>query len=776
MKNNMRLLFLLQFCLAGVVRAENIREIVIEPRGEIPVEESHARAHIYSRVGDEVTPESIARDVKALLDTRQYKHVTTVLEPLGDGEDVRVVFRLEGRYRLAEPLAIKGNSVMSRGKIREIMDLVPGSLLDEQLLDTAVQKLLEEYRIRRLFKAQVQARIIPLEGRPDSARVLLVVDEGSRTRIPLIEFSGNRELSGRRLRRLSGQSPWWNPAGWFSDKRLDSYDLELMRADARQQYADLGYLDAQISEASVSDEGNKRRISFAVHEGARYKIGRIAVEGATLFPVPQLLHTTGLKEGDIAGHTAINEGARAIRDFYAKRGYIETLVRTSRIPGTGHAGTIDLLFNVKEGELLHIRNIRIRGNTKTKDKVIRREIPLNPGDVYDEVEAERSERRLKNLGYFSMVRHYDLTLLDDTRRDLIFEVDEQPTGQLMLGAGFSSVDKVIGYLELSQSNFDLFNWGRFTGGGQKVRLGLSGSSKHTDAEVSFVEPWLFDQRLQLNLDAFARTRSHSEYDDRKLGGSVGLSRHVPWVGRVGLTYTLQAVRLSDVIEGEYRYLKDPERTYRYTDEPDSYLQGSLRLSWIYDTRNHPVTPSSGTRATVSGTLYGEALGGDNNLYEVSMRLRHYVPTFYGHVISLHIRSDVIDSLGDDDVPIDNRYFLGGGRNIRGFMYRAVGPKVTAADPATDPKTYRPIGGQTLLQASLEYTVPVTSFFRLAAFYDIGNVWDDAFDWSTEYASSYGVGMRLDIPGFPIRLDYAIPLHKDDDLSRTRRWVFWVGFD
>jgi len=456
---------------------------------------------------------------------------------------------------------------------------------------------------------------------------------------------------------------------------------------------------------------------------------------------------------------------------------VDTRVALGLSPDERSPDVVNLSYRVTEGPLAYVRNIWIRGNTRTKDKVIRREITLNPGEIYDGVQANRSERRLSNLGYFETVRHYDIATPDGTRRDIVYEVEEKPTGQFMIGAGFSSVDRIMGFMELSQSNFDLFNWGRFTGAGQKARIGLNVSKYNSDVEVSFVEPWFLDHRLQLNLDAFLRNRRYSEFDEQRTGGSLGLSRHVPWIGRMGLTYTLQQVDLSDVLEGDFYYIDDPDRIYRYTDEEDSYLQGSLRLNWTYDTRNHPITPSRGTRATAAATLYGEAVGGDVDMYELSARVRHYIPTFYGHVISFYVRADAIDTWGDDTVPIGNRYFLGGGRNIRGFRYRAVSPKVRSVDADPDAKDYRPVGGQTLVHGSLEYTIPITKFFRIAAFYDIGNVWDDPYemDWG-EYASSVGGGFRLDFPGFPIRLDYAYPVNTDDDYSRKQRWVFWVGFD
>lgn len=752
-----------------------IREIAVRKQGAVPVEEGFLRSHISASVGQPLSPEGIARDVRTLLDTRHYAYLGTQVEPVADG--VRLVYVAEGRYRLSERIEVKGNDALSRSKIRDLMDLPPGSFVDDQLVATAAQKVREEYRKRRYLDAKVEGAIHPVENSPDSARVVVSVEEGNRLRIPLIRFSGNQAIDDARLRKFSGQSPWWNPSGWFATKRLDSFDLEMLRADARQQYAALGYLDADISSPQITVEDGVRQIAFEVEEGVRYTVGRVVLEGVSLFSEDRLRNACGLKPGDLASQPAIQAGGKAVRDYYGSRGYVDTQVQVGVVPVPDRPDAVDLHFRVAEGSLAYVRNIRIRGNTRTKDKVIRREISLNPGEVYDEVQADRSERRLTNLGYFETVRHYDVEALEGSRRDIVYEVEEKPTGQFLIGAGFSSVDRIMGFMELSQSNFDLFNWGRFTGGGQKARIGVNASQNNSDLEVSFVEPWFLDQRLQLNLDGFLRNRSYSEFDEQRTGGAVGLSRHVPWVGRMGLTYTLQDVRLDDVLEGDYEWIDHPDRIYRFTDEDDQYLQGSLRLNWTYDTRNHPMTPSRGTRATAGATLFGQAVGGDVDMYELTTRVRHYIPTFYGHVISFYVRSDVIETWGDDTVPIGNRYFLGGGRNVRGFRYRAIGPKVRAVDAEEDSKSYRPIGGQTLLHASAEYTIPITKFFRIAAFYDAGNVWEDPYEMDLgEYASSVGGGFRLDFPGFPIRLDYALPLESDDDYSRHQRWVFWVGFD
>ena len=766
---------------ANAADAPVVRAISVQNRGPVPVQMDQVLSRVSDDyVGQPLDNAKVARDVRALLDTSFFSYAGSSVKPEDGG--VRLFFVVEGRYRLDAPIDVAGHHAIGTSKIRTIAALKAGDAVDETLLAAAAARVRAEYAKRRYYDASVEGVLEPVAGSPGYAHARLVIDEGRRVKVPLIRFDGNRAIPDRLLRRHTNQAPWWDPyTHWFKDKHLGAYDLELVRADARAQYADLGYLDASVSEPIVEESDGVRRIRYRVEEGTRYRIGSIAVEGARLFPERSLRAALGIAPGDVASQSAMDAASKRLRDYYGARGYVDTDVRLSVSPDAREEDVVALRFRVREGALLRVRSVLVRGNSKTRDKVIRREITLDPGDIDDEVSAERSEKRLQNLGYFSSVRHYDLETDDPAFRDVVYEVDEQGTGQLMVGAGFSSVDHLIGFMEISQNNFDLFNWGRFTGAGQKARFGLQASGDYTDAEVSFTEPWFLDRyvsRLALNVDAFLRTHEYNEYDERRYGGSVGVSRHVPWVGRLGLSLQAEKVELDDVLEGGYHTIDAPPRPYRFTDEPDDYFLGSLRLNWIFDTRDRPFVPTSGIRSTASATYYGEALGSDTDMYAVEFQYRHYVPVIYSHVLSFQLRGNVIDTFDDaDTVPIGSRYFLGGGRNVRGFRNRAIGPKVTPDDDNPDGARYRSIGGRSRVQASVEYSIPLSKYFRLGAFYDIGNVWEDAWDFDlSEYASSVGGGIRIDFPGFPIRFDYAYPLEKDDDCSRTQRWVFWVGFD
>ena len=748
-----------------------VSAVRIAVRGDVKVDESAALAYVSTEPGRPASARTISQDVRALLDSGRFTYVDAGVEPSPDGP--QVVFTVEGRPRLAADPTFVGLDVFSRSTLRKEANLREGDLVDETLARAAAERIRALYRQERRFDAKVSAALSPAPGAPGSVLLVFTIEEGPYRPLEFLAFPGAEAISEDDLGRFAQLHDWFNPQSWFMTPRISETDLDAVAADARRQYLDAGYLDASVAppRTELVDGGRRVRVSYDVVEGAVYHVGSISFEGVTLFPEEALRADARLRPGDVAGAAAMEAARTAVRDHYASRGYPDTEVELSTTPGPDH--TVALAFRVTEGGLVRVRNVRIGGNVTTKDKVIRREIGLNPGDPYDTVQADLSRRRLMNLGYFEDVRQYD-AVVEKGVRDVFYDVDETSTGNVSLGAGFSSVDHVVGMFGISQSNFDIANWHNFKGAGQKARLDLTVARDATDLDVSFVEPWFLDRRLSLDVDLFIRNRGYNEYEERRAGGSVGLAKMVPWVGRVGLEYGLEHVSLDDVTRERFLLAEDPSREFSFLDEDDGYLLGSLRLSWTYDTRDNFLVPHRGTRATAHAKLYNAAFGSAYDFYELNARAYTYFECPFGTVLSLSGRIATVDGIGGDDVPIGSRYFLGGTRYVRGFRHRALGPKALSQDYEG---AISPIGGQSLLWATAEYAVPILEQIRFALFYDVGNVWTDAYDFSfDELASSYGFGLRFDFAQFPIRLDYATVLEDPDEWARHRRFVFWIGFD
>ncbi len=769
----------------ALLSAAVIHDIQVETRGIQLPDPQFVLECITTRAGDELDQRQISRDIKTLQETGRFAFIDSELTPGSEG--FTLTYIVEPIPRLAEPLSIEGARELSPSKIRKLMELEAGDPVSDAILSRQARKVLEEYQQRYYFEAHIEWTLT-LDPASGFASVTLTVLEGARASLRKVAFEGNtyqppplgqRILAGLSQRRaLAPQSVppdmlqeamrprLWHIFSFFTKRgQFQAAELSADRDLLRALYHNRGYLDVQISEPQISAyRPGKLQATYTITEGAQYQIGTLELRGVTLFPEANLWAIIKLQPGAVASLEAIQRTADDLRDFYQSRGHMRSTVKPLLSTAEGGA-VVNITFEVSESSLVHIRYVEIRGNTRTKDKVIRRELLVYPGEIYDQVRIRRSERILQNLGFFAenSVRSYARETLDPFKDDLIFELTEGKTGNFMIGAGYSSVDEIIGFLELSQGNFDLFNWPYFTGAGQKLRLRTQFGSETEDYQLSFIEPWFLDRKLSLGLDLYNTVRRNLSdyYSEKRIGGALTLGKPLPWFfQRANLTYRLERTSI---------YSMDTNAIARIQNEKGDFLNSSLKLALVHDTRDNVFVPQRGHKITLSGRVSGGALGGDVDVFELEGESISYFPALFDHTLSLRLWAETVQEYGQsDDVHIFDRLFLGGPRTLRGFKYRKVSPSEEG----------EAIGGKTAALGTLEYTIPLYKrIVRLAAFYDIGNVWLDAFDFDLqEYCSDAGIGLRLEIPSFPIRVDYAWPLEISSDLSRTApRFNFWIGY-
>ncbi len=788
MRRSIRALAVVVMFAAGwVMGAGNtVKDVKVRVLDQFGTDATDVLSYCSVTAGTELSQEALSKDVRALLDTGRFGYAGVEIEKLDDG--LRVVFVVKRRYRFQGPLAIKGADYLSESKIRKLSELKNGDFIDEPILSSKAGKIRDEY-VKKFFpNVKIGAEIQPIEGSAGSANVIFTVTEGDRAKIRNYTFTGNPSILAEDLRATFGQRPWYDPRGWFTDTPVSAQDLEDARQQAEDVYKDRGFQDAVVATPVMEKVGkDKVDVVFAVTEGDVYSVESTAIRGVKLFPEQEVKASSAsrLKVNDVAGRQRIDAAAKDIRDYYGSRGYVDTLVKPIKETVPGKPGRMAITFDVREGELVYIRNIVIRGNNKTKDKVIRREVLVSPGEIMNEVRIETSENRLKNLGYFSNVRHYTEGANQPGTRDLVYDVEEQRTGNFMVGAGYSSVDSLVGFMELTQSNFDILNWPNFTGGGQRARLGLEAGSRRQTAEVSLTEPWFMDRPLALTVEAYRRMRWFDQYDEIRTGASAGLSYPVK-VGRIGARYTLELVQMDDVNQSEWfnkdgsestpeSYNGDANQYFQYQD--DTYgdaINSVMRLYWAHDTRDQPFVPTKGYQTTVFAEG-SEGAFGDNEFYKMGANYRHwYRMPWYKHVLSLRGRMETVDAYSGE-LPIYESLFLGGPRTIRGVEYRDVGPKLYREPSSSD--SHAPIGGKTLALATAEYSIPIFKAVRFATFSDVGSLGQDAFDPQlSDVCMAVGVGLRIDIPGFPIRFDVAKPVVTDDDATNEEFFSFAIGFE
>ncbi len=780
---HMRAVFGAWLAAAGLAAAQElpvIREVAVTNVGPGRLDHSLVLSYLSQRPGETLDRPRLSAELRRLLDSGRFADATVQAEAL-EPDGVRLVYAVAGRYTLARPVEIEGAKHFRAGKIRGFMKLDVGDWLDAQTAAAGARAVEREYRNDFYPHARVTPRLEVIDPEQSLAGLRLEVEEGGKAKVKRLRFEGNRELDRRTLKQVVKPQTWYNPFSWFRRVPYDPQALEDARLAVQRAYRDQGFLDARVTTPELKPRSDGHLVmTFPVREGPRYRVDAVTVggSGTELFPREDFVAVSRLQPGMIAGESTLRDASGALRDYFGARGYIDTSVRPQLDPDP-ETGRVRLRYEIEEGPLVSIRNVVVRGNVRTRDKVIRRELLVYPGEMFNEVKVRQGERILMNLGYFDAVRSAPVDTRLPNEKDLVYTVEEKRTGQFMIGAGYSSVDNVLGFMEIQQGNFDLRGWPYFTGGGQKLKLRTQVGSTRTDYQLSFVEPWFLDRKLSLGLDLYRSEVDYDDYDLKRTGFAVSLGKPLPGPNRVQLQYRIERNDITDVADtNQYVYAEPPQDPYFFAQEED-LVKSSIGLSLIHDTRNNPFTPTRGNRAVLAAELSGGPMGFDTDIYDLSLVAMRYQPLWWRHVLSLRTRWQVVEAYGDtDEVPIGDRLFAGGGRTVRGFKYRDVGPKVVRIDPVTGAVIAdRHVGGSSLATATAEYSIPIVTALRVAAFYDIGNVWRDPYEFDfDQLASSAGIGLRLDIPGFPIRIDRAWAIEKDSELTQTDSWSFWIGFD
>ncbi len=771
-----------QAVLAQGRQAPVVGEVRINRVGPGLVDEGFVAAHISVKAGQTFEQPAIAADVKNLLATERFTDVRVEEETVD--RSVVLIYNVQGRLSLGSPVKITGAKHLSESKILELLNVNTGDLVDEAMLAARGQKVIKEYREDDYVDATLAWSVNVVDKMKGTAQVSLTVREGKPATVASVVVTGNKRVPSSALEDTADISAWWNPLGWFESEKFDKGQLEAWRIAMRSVCLSRGYLDAEVGEPQLARrKSGSYDVTYKVAEGKLYRVGSVSLKGITLFPEVDILRLVGLKAGSVACMDDITRTSEAIRKYYTDRGYTRTVVRTEfdskRADRLGE-GVLNVAFTVTEGSLVHVRNIFIRGNSQTREKVIRRELVVFPGEILAEKNVVYSENRLRNLGYFKQVTTRPELTPDKDEADLVFEVEEQPTGAFMVGGGFSSVDNFVGYFEISEGNFDVTSWPP-KGAGQKVRLHGQAGSRTTQGDISLTEPWFLDRRLMLGLDLFANSVDNDDYQRQAVGGSVTLGWPVNFFfGRCETRYAIEKVDVSDISDTNiYERITGDRAGEPYQFTSTNQIKSSLSLQLTRDTRDDYFMPSRGHKVSVKGQVAGGILGGDDNIYGLEVKGEQHFGMLFDHILSIRARAEVVDEFGDTaEMPISDRLFAGGAgwaRGIRGFDYRDVGPKVRREVPDTDLIRYKPIGGRSLALGNIEYAIPLVGKLSLVLFADAGTLTDDPYDFDFSLlAASAGVELRLDYRAFPIRINYGWVIHKDDESTNEHPWGFSLG--
>jgi outer membrane protein insertion porin family len=734
----------------SVVGGGTIESIRIE--GNERIEQETVLSYFGVRPGDAFDPEQIDAGLKKLFATGLFRDVTIRRE---DGTLVISVVE----NPIINRIAFEGNRRIDDEDLSAELQLRPRVVFTETRVQNDVQRILEIYRRSGRFAATVEPKIIQLEQ--NRVDLVFEIDEGPLTGVKAIDFIGNRAFSDGDLRDVitTTESAWWR---FLSS--TDNYDPDRLAADQdllRRFYLSEGYADFRIlsAVAELSPEGDGFVITITLEEGDRYKFGEMAIETSLKNLDPESLQRQVTTEpGDWYDATEVDRTIGKLTDIVGELGYAFVDVRPN--PQIDREqDIIGITYEIREGPRVYVERIDIRGNVRTRDKVIRREFRVVEGDAFNTSKIRRSRQRIENLGFFSRV---DVQTAQGSAPDqtvLEVDVEEQSTGELSLGAGFSTSEGPFADVSVRERNL--------LGNGQDLRVGFRLSSRRSRLDLSFTEPYFLDRDIAAGFDLFRTSTdfgSESSFEQDSLGGSLRGSFDLTERLRETVRYTLRRDDIHDVDEDASALVREEEGvTWR----------SIVSNEFFYDRLDNRQSPTEGYFARLQNDLAG--LGGDARFLRTTVSGGYYFPITESFIASL--RSEVGYILGiADEVRISDRYFLGGD-SLRGFASRGVGPRDTATDDA--------LGGNFLYSGTAELSFPLglpeELGIRGRVFSDFGAVTglDDDGEDIEDTASprlSVGTGLTWRSPLGPIAIDFAIPiLIEEFDEEERFRFSFGTRF-
>ncbi len=728
--------------------AEGQRIVRIAIRGASRVSAHRILGQMRLREGSLYTPEAVDEDLKRIYALREFDNVTIQPEP-ADGGLALVVEVVERPILLG--LEFEGNQHLKDEKLREAIGVEAGGLMDRHALFTGAKVIERQYHEKGFAFAAVELDEPRLR---DEQVARFIISEGPRVRVRKIRFVGNPSIGAGELRKQMETRPYFFllSAGRYDEDRLERDLLAV-----RNYYIDQGFLDVRVGrELEFSDDREDLTVRVIVEEGPRYEVRSVALEGVDRFSRVYLKKLMETEPGVDYTAQRIRKDMELIQETYGEVGYIDAFVRPV-IDFAEEPGVVDLTFRVDEGEPARIGRIRIVGNTFTQDKVIRRDLRFFPDEPVNTKLIEKARKRLSGSGLFEPDSVLISVAATDEPgvRDIVVRVEESQTSTLILGAGVNSNSGVVGNVSFVQRNFDLTGWPdsseefwsgeAFRGGGQLFQIVLEPGTELQRYRVDFREPHLMDSDISLSTSGFFFSRQRRDYDEERLGGSLGFGKELREDLTAYITFRLEAIDITDVDPGVPQDLLDVEGSSELT---------SVQVGLVKDTTDSVFFPTEGYRLNGSVEQAG-ALGGSYTFTRSILDARRYwtvTEDILGRKSVLAVRGRV--GFIGGDAPIFERFYAGGHGSLRGFDFRGVGPW----------ERNTPIGGDFLALAGAEYSFPIIEKnLSGVLFIDTGTVEED-ISVST-WRVSVGTGLRFTVPFFgpvPFAFDFGFPVVKEDD--------------
>jgi len=727
----LKLLFL--FLLNGSILFSIERVKEIEIKGNINIKEKVIRNKIKTKPGDIYSPENLKTDLNNILELGYFEDVTVEM----DTATYKAIFVVKEKP-LIRKIDFKGNKKFSKARLKDEIKNKEKEYLDRIQLEEDKRKIAELYSEKGYSDTEIDCNIY-VDKDTNKADITFFITEGRKVTVSKVEIEGTKYYTPKKI------------LGKMKTKRKKIFIEKTLKEDIEKitsYYKNKGFESVVVNqpELEYNEDRTKVNIKIKIDEGPRYRIEKIDVEGNTVYSKKEIMKVLTIKSKQYYNSEKIDFSKQSIYELYSDKGYLraEILPEMIKYP---EKGTMDINFKITENNLIYLDRIYIDGLTHTKEFVIRRELLIKEKEPFSGIKLRRSIEKIYNLGFIDDVNIdvQDTGVIDSA--DLVLTITEGKPGMLSAGAGYSSVDKLVGTLQVTHMN--LF------GRAQRLSLLWEFGERRQNYEINWTEPWFLQKPVSLGGSVYDLTRKQYygnsyAYTSHRQGADVRLGPRLSEYLNLLFIYGYERVTISDV------------QTSVTTTPEGTDLTSSFTGQIIYDSRDNIFDTTKGNRNSFSLQLAGGPLGGDVHFYKPIVRSSWFLPTFWKFVFSTNFTAGIVQAFSTYKLEDPYKFHVGGPETVRGYVYNEVSP---------------PAGGEVMFVGNIEYKFPIVqekkrTILQGAIFYDFGGAWENYKsvkfrigeteewskygNWDNLMKSGWGFGIRFTTPVFPIRLDWGWP--------------------
>lgn len=748
-------------------QGQTLDVVAVEVKGNQRVESQSILAQIRTKPGQKLSRKSLDQDVRRVWRMGYFDDIQ--VDAQATAGKVTLTFIVVEKPAIAE-VRYEGNDGLSTDDLAEVVDLTRFQILDISKVKANAEKIRELYLEKGYYLAQVDYEIEPAEGLTGQSNIIFKVREFAKVQVKKVTFLGNKALKDDELRKLMStqEGDWFSFITSFGNFKEEAFEADIQRLTA--YYYDKGYVQVQIGSPTVRLSRDKRYlyITVKITEGKQFNVGKVNVQGDFIADRDKLMKMTTLKSGEVFSYGTMRQDTERLRDFYQNAGYAYANISPLTRPDPDRR-IVNVDYDIQKGNKVYFGRIEVVGNTKTRDKVIRRELVIQEGQLFSNQSLMLSQTRVQRLGFFEKV---EVTTQRGDRDDIInarVMVTERPTGTFQAGAGFSSAESILANLQISQNN--LF------GRGQRLGLQLQWSSLRTLFNASFSEPYFLDTNLRFSASLYKFDFLYRDYQESSTGGNLTLG--YPLLNRFTSANDLSVsttYKLEDVV------ITPGGRSGRDVRQIGSLFRGgltsSVQLALVYDSRDNPFFPTKGQSHNARVEFADDMFTGSQaEFLKYDTEVNWFIPIVWQFVLRLHGQFGYVTNVDPrKPIPLQERYLVGGPNTVRGFQRWSLGPSRSVASNTSDPGTSVGefvIGGnkQLLLTAEVEFPILTAINLKGVFFADVGNAFgegqnftlrpdiftDNELLYSDALRSSLGLGFRWFSPIGLLRFEWGFPL-------------------